>query len=106
MRTETTCRHYHHVTVELDEAERFTVNARWLGGKPLVVTRVSAEFPSGDPLAAFDQEKVALGGFYAKTDGTPSAIRPAFPPYVRASTLPEVIRETIRTALWDGEHRG
>lgn len=99
----TTCTHLHGVTITLGEAETFTVQPPYRGAKPIVVTRVSITYDSGD-LASLSDASPKTFGFYAKKDGTASANRVSWPPYLTMADLPPAIRDAFVAAFHAAEH--
>jgi hypothetical protein len=93
------CIHTHHVTARLGGDETFILAPRWSGGKPLLVTSVSASAHESDPI-----QQVELRGFYAKKDGSASAVRPCCPERTTIGDLPKGVQDALRLAMREARH--
>lgn len=99
MNTSTSCTHHHHVKVGLGEGDQFILPPRWKGGRPVLVTTVTAQAtPEGTVTS------VSLHGRYAKKDGTASATRLSYPERSSLDELPQAIRDAVVTAVSGARH--
>lgn len=99
MNVSTSCTHHHHVKVGLGEDDQFILPSRWKGGKPVLVTTVTAQAtPEGTVTS------VSLHGAYAKKDGTASATRLSYPERVSLDDLPQAVQDAIMAGFSGSRH--